>query len=44
MKTETEISNYIMLLCEINPNNADLGAAIRKHYGKGITKQKNERC
>jgi hypothetical protein len=32
MKTESEIANYISLLCAIHPNDADLGAQIRKHY------------
>tara|TARA_R100001460_G_scaffold125_1_gene488 strand:+ start:3896 stop:4096 length:201 start_codon:yes stop_codon:yes gene_type:complete len=33
-KNENIISNSITYLCAIYPNNAELGAAIRKHFQK----------
>lgn len=36
MQTETDITNYLSLLCAINPNDADLGREIRKFYGQEL--------
>jgi len=33
-KNDNVISNSISYLCAIYPNNAELGAAIRKHFQK----------
>jgi hypothetical protein len=36
MESKTDITNYLSLLCAINPNDSDLGKEIRKFYGSEL--------
>jgi len=34
--TDNNLTNYLSLLCAIHANDTELGAEIRKHYGKEL--------
>lgn len=40
MKQDNDLAHYLTLLCEISPNDQELGKTIRKHYGKRIIDDK----